>query len=235
MRIGDSVLIRGTIDEIRRDIVIIKNEGGYFGTVPEEIVDRYAEPCRMTTLEQIRENCNRINEIASELSYIKHREIQELLCEICKYADQEPCDDVIDRAEAMTEIMIFAGNVKSDEEDVYIKVSDAVQLLRELPSVTPKPIECEDAVRRQAVKELYCRICMETNVCYRSKENCEDLKLFDKLPSVQPNQKTGHWKNKGFWKEEYALMGQCSVCGRVRVIDEFCPNCGARMESEDKE
>lgn len=48
----------------------------------------------------------------------------------------KPCDDAVDRAEAMTEIMMFAGNVKSDEEDIYIKASDAVQLLRELPPVT---------------------------------------------------------------------------------------------------
>jgi hypothetical protein len=46
----------------------------------------------------------------------------------------------------MTEIMMFAGNVKSDEEDIYIKVSDAVQLLRELPSVTPsRHVNCEIA------------------------------------------------------------------------------------------
>lgn len=38
MRIGDEVLIKGTINEIRKDIVIIENEGGYFGTVPNEIV-----------------------------------------------------------------------------------------------------------------------------------------------------------------------------------------------------
>lgn len=37
MKIGDTVYIRGTIDEIRKDVVIIKNKGGYFGTVPEEI------------------------------------------------------------------------------------------------------------------------------------------------------------------------------------------------------
>jgi len=61
--------------------------------------------------------------------YEEHKLILELL-------EQEPCEDVIDRAEAMTEIMMFAGNVKSDEEDIYIKVSDAVQLLRDLPSVT---------------------------------------------------------------------------------------------------
>lgn len=37
MKIGDKVYIRGTIDEIRKDVVIIRNKGGYFGTVPEEI------------------------------------------------------------------------------------------------------------------------------------------------------------------------------------------------------
>lgn len=61
--------------------------------------------------------------------YEEHKLILELL-------EQQPCEDVIDRAEAMTEIMMFAKNVKSDEEDIYIKVSDAVQLLRDLPSVT---------------------------------------------------------------------------------------------------
>ena len=37
MRIGDRVLVHGIVDEIRKDVVIIKNKGGYFGTVPEEI------------------------------------------------------------------------------------------------------------------------------------------------------------------------------------------------------
>jgi hypothetical protein len=61
------------------------------------------------------------------------------LNKIADWLEQEPCDDSISRTEAMTEIMMFAGNVKPDEEDIYIKVSDAVQLLRELPPVTPKP------------------------------------------------------------------------------------------------
>lgn len=37
MKIGDEVLIQGYIDEIRNDVVIIRNEGGYFGTVKSEI------------------------------------------------------------------------------------------------------------------------------------------------------------------------------------------------------
>ena len=40
MKIGDEVYIHGYIDEIRKDTVIIQNEGGYFGTVEEEITQK---------------------------------------------------------------------------------------------------------------------------------------------------------------------------------------------------
>lgn len=39
MKIGDEVYVHGYVDEIRRDTVIIRNEGGYFGTVKEEVRD----------------------------------------------------------------------------------------------------------------------------------------------------------------------------------------------------
>ncbi len=38
IRIGDEVYIHGFVDEVRKDVVIIKNEGGYFGTVADEIM-----------------------------------------------------------------------------------------------------------------------------------------------------------------------------------------------------
>ncbi len=37
MKIGEEILVHGFIDEIREDIVIIKNSGGYFGTPISEI------------------------------------------------------------------------------------------------------------------------------------------------------------------------------------------------------
>ncbi len=37
MKIGDIVYVLGEVDEIRKDVVIIKNEGGYFGTVENEV------------------------------------------------------------------------------------------------------------------------------------------------------------------------------------------------------
>ncbi len=39
MKIGDRVYVHGFVDEIRKDCVIIRNEGGYFGTVKSEIVE----------------------------------------------------------------------------------------------------------------------------------------------------------------------------------------------------
>lgn len=39
MKINDEVFVHGYIDEIRKDAVIVKNEGGYFGTDPQEIKD----------------------------------------------------------------------------------------------------------------------------------------------------------------------------------------------------
>lgn len=38
MRIGDEIYIHGYVDEIRKDVVIVKNGGGYFGTIPTEII-----------------------------------------------------------------------------------------------------------------------------------------------------------------------------------------------------
>ena len=37
MKIGDEVYVHGYVDEIRKDTIIIRNDGGYFGTVPSEV------------------------------------------------------------------------------------------------------------------------------------------------------------------------------------------------------
>lgn len=43
MKIGNEVYVHGYIDEIRKDTVIIRNDGGYFGTVPSEIISAQTE------------------------------------------------------------------------------------------------------------------------------------------------------------------------------------------------
>ena len=37
-KIGDKVYISAEVDEIRKDCVICNNYGGYFGTIPSEII-----------------------------------------------------------------------------------------------------------------------------------------------------------------------------------------------------
>lgn len=38
MKIGDRCFVHGYVDEIRKDTVIVRNKGGYFGTDPGEVI-----------------------------------------------------------------------------------------------------------------------------------------------------------------------------------------------------
>ena len=122
--------------------------------------------------------------------------------------------------------------MKSDT-DAETKRKMISNILTAKPHYFAEQEPCEDAVRRQAVKELYCRICMETNICYRSKENCEDLKLFDELPSAQPKPKTGRWITKRtIIHDGEPYCDQCDVSAPHEEISKFCPNCGADMRGD---
>ena len=65
----------------------------------------------------------------------------------------------------------------------------------------------------------------------------ESIDAIRELPSVTPQEpKTGKWistETKGvrcaFW-----CRYKCSLCGELSDHTNFCPNCGAKMESEDK-
>lgn len=46
MKIGDSVFVHGYVDEIRKDCVIIRNRGGYFGTDRCEIIQGDIVRCK---------------------------------------------------------------------------------------------------------------------------------------------------------------------------------------------
>ena len=56
MKIGDEVYIHGYIDEIRKDTVIIKNDGGYFGTVPSEVITEKTQESESKRWQKIAES-----------------------------------------------------------------------------------------------------------------------------------------------------------------------------------
>ena len=60
-------------------------------------------------------------------------------------------------------------------------------------------------------------------------DNCDKI-----IKALEQEPKAGHWSHDGsHWKNRFI----CSECG-YKLFDEptnYCPNCGAKMESEDKE
>lgn len=104
--------------------------------------------------------------------------------------EQEPCEDAISRAKAMTEIMMNTNIREHLDGNLYIKVADAVQILRD-------------------------------------------------LPSVKPQEKTGHWKYD-YTSADGHKTYHCSKCGCYlqpkysEPLSSFkwCSLCGARMEVE---
>ena len=51
------------------------------------------------------------------------------------------------------------------------------------------------------------------------------------LESLEQESKTGHWNEIPKYKD---IAWQCSECEHFTTMKHnFCPNCGAKMESED--
>ena len=66
MKIGDEVYVHGFVDEIRKDTIIIRNDGGYFGTATNEVLEKQmqesSENCisRQAAIEAIEEYADRL-------------------------------------------------------------------------------------------------------------------------------------------------------------------------------
>ena len=83
---------------------------------------------------------------------------------------------------------------------------------------------CEDAISRAEAIRVASGYCHPANIA----------KELEKLPPVQPEQKTGHWEPKiDFDDTRYGYI--CNRCKNwVRDKSDYCPNCGAKMvESEE--
>lgn len=112
-----------------------------------------------------------------------------------------------------------------------------IDMIENLPPVTPKPTECEDAVSRETVldyiRDNYRRWFINDDAFMQCVNGIKNI-----VP-VTPKQRTGKW-------EKAITLGRyrCSVCkgehndpetGKWNEIFDkcaynFCPNCGAKME-----
>ena len=103
------------------------------------------------------------------------------------------------------------------------RLADALEMAIEALKQEP----CTDAVSRKAA----------INACLKGLNRKEMVANIKALPSVTPAQKIGRWimHIDDLFPVESTM--ECSECGEhqpITIDDNFCPNCGAKMQEVDE-
>ena len=148
------------------------------------------------------------------------------------YAQPEPCEDAVSRQRLLNDLKelkiawekypVMAEQIKG--------VETAIGYVEAIPSVTPKPEPCEDAVSRNDVirwVKTECNPYGKPTLDFESgKKVIEHLKH---MSPVTPKRKTGKWIVRD---DSYSEFVECDQCGHTQdYSSNYCPNCGA-MNSE---
>ena len=95
-----------------------------------------------------------------------------------------------------------------------------------------------DYISREAAKTACCDICNDEYVCFRDKQSCGAIKVFDAIPAADVKPVV-----RGKWRKISECLLQCSVCGDTwsmptegmgafRYRMRYCPECGSYMREE---
>lgn len=88
-------------------------------------------------------------------------------------------------------------------------------------------MRCEDCISRQAVLDII----------EREEFKGDAISEIEKLPSVTLQPKTGHWiADVDRWGDIVTTVNgyRCDKCNTFNSDkDNYCPNCGARMEENN--
>ena len=170
---------------------------------------------------------------------------------------QEPCRDAVSREAAIEKMADYVASGYADSAEDFEEYS---RIICQLPSVTQKPIECDDAISREELlkaidtwdkfgyTETGCFI-REPKGDYVPYIHYDDvIKCIKGMPPVTPKQKTGKWEWVQYDYNPKLGNWNCSECRSVVIecvgkeekggipLYKYCPQCGAKMqESEDKE
>ena len=179
---------------------------------------------RMIDIKQYLEQTNTVLLTKDAFEYLKERaSVPDKV-----KAEYDPSADLISREETLTAFADYVGSGMSMND------FDALwDIVAKIPAANPQL--CEDAISRE---NAIIRISWD----FPTLEISKVKESLDKLPSVTPQPKTGHWIRHDNGKYHWYL---CSCCDAMVGSDEkmmaykYCPNCGAKMvepqESEAQE
>ena len=85
---------------------------------------------------------------------------------------------------------------------------------------------CEDAISRQAVMDCFKK--WQPYMATRLWDFEQELSALPSVKSQEP--KTGHWTR--VTDKTRHLVWECGCGWQQRFYTNFCPDCGAKMESE---
>lgn len=133
MKIGDRVFVRGYIDEIRKDTVIIRNAGGYFGTIPSEVITGELPSAQPELPKQfMSDDC------------ISRSELYKKVCEAEKLAQERVLDTRSD------------SPFPSKLNPAYIRYSAQLDertqfkhMIADARSIQPEIVRCKDCAKRE--------------------------------------------------------------------------------------
>lgn len=169
----------------------------------------------------------------------EHRQLAEWLKDYKRLLEQQPCDDAQKRYEDLCEYFGGAKDILKSRKDFKAwleRIKWHIRKAEELyEKYENKQEPCDDAVSRQAAIDAFERFIHELGI-EDEPYNYGEMALSAKnVPPVTPQQKTGHW-----------IDGDCicPCCGEDKFKDldadiwsdwqpKYCPNCGAKMESEE--
>lgn len=169
--------------------------------------------------------------------------------EAIEILQKENCEDAISRQKVIDIIVeelwaydgasfiIYAGIITGKVE----KMPSVNPILKESPENFNKSSETESMLnadlisRRVAIEEIRnLKISVAGKDVFPNEAKETIIKTLDELPSVQPEQRTGHWIDTGnYFMGAYGNIDyvECSCCHEDSLEEgDYCPNCGAKME-----
>lgn len=91
--------------------------------------------------------------------------------------------------------------------------------------------KAEEYAKKMTYRDAVYNALQGKCIPYRKATLIKLYELLDKLPSVTPTRKKGKWiKLRDRYDEPYEVCSLCN-CSGIGVFN-YCPNCGAEMESE---